>query len=40
MFDAAAVNAAQTWQGVPAVIDGQPVETIETQEVIFRVKRS
>jgi len=40
MFDAAAVNAAQTWQGEPAVIDGEPVETIETQEVIFRVKRS
>jgi TonB family protein len=39
LFDAAAVNAAQTWQGEPAVIDGVPVETIETQEVIFRVKR-
>ncbi len=40
LFDAAAVNAAQTWQGVPAIVDGEPVETIETQEAIFRFKRS
>jgi protein TonB len=39
LFDAAAVNAARTWQGIPAIVDGQPVETIETQEAIFRFKR-
>jgi protein TonB len=39
LFDAAAMNAATKWRGIPARRAGMPVETTALQEVIFNMPR-
>lgn len=38
MLDAEAVATVRTWRGVPATLNGQPVETVELLPVRFRLR--